>query len=249
MAMTASEMVLAGLSAVVVVAVVGWRGLVRARLRAEVRSRRAALRSRSGTARYFFDRERGRWRPELDAAMAGKLEELDRREAEVGALAAGDPGLGDVASRLGGDYESFGNLVRALSECEAAASGPHPDIDELLPERASSEAVAALRSRWDGLEERRVRLVHRIRDSSPDAWAKLASSATSLGADCMRLTADVTRAWERMFPDRAAARAAEEQAVFEHILDDIARRGRATTRRPDRSRGHVSDAGPYDDQG
>ncbi|MFG1946136.1 hypothetical protein [Nonomuraea sp. NPDC048826] len=241
--MTASEMVLAGLSAVVVVAVVVWRGPAVVRLRAEVRGQRAALRGRSGTAHHFFVREREGWSPEVDGVMAARLEELERREAEVGALAR----PGEAASRLGDDYQVFGELVRAVSAGEAAASMPRADLAELLAAPGQNDLVAGLRDRRDGLEERRARLVQRIREASPDGWAKLVRSATALAADHRRLGADVTRAWERMFPDRAAARAAEEKAVFQHILNDIGRRGRAASRRRDRSGGSVSDPGHYDD--
>ncbi|WP_084958837.1 hypothetical protein [Thermoactinospora rubra] len=291
--MAATEMVLAGLAVGVAAAVVAWRGLARARLLAEARRHRSALQSWSGTARYWFDRERESWSPEPGAAMAAKLEELDRRRSEIVALRPGDPALGEAASRLGRAYESFGALARALSECETAASKPRPDIDDLLavppadpastrrpqpPGRAAKPgkaarssggrcggrgggnppgpaAVARLGARLEELDERRTRLVQRIRDSSPDTWAKLAGSATALAADYKRLSADATRAWELMFPDRAAARAAEDSALFQHILDDIRRRSQASRRaappRPDRTRGRTprEDHIPGEDSG
>jgi hypothetical protein len=242
-AVTTTQMVLAGVSAGVVAVIVVWRLMGEARIRAAARSHLAGLRGRAGTARHLYDWARPGWGEELGEIMAAKLADLDRREAEVQTLSPRDPGLAEAADLLGGEYQSFGVLVKAVAECAEAAPEPRADLDDLLASPAGN--TVPLAGRWRELEERRAAWMRRLRESSPDDWVKVGNIAKALAGDYRRLTQDVGKAWARQFPQRAAAREAEEKAVFRHILGDIKRRGRAAApRRTDRPRAPGDDWSP-----
>ncbi|MEV5414233.1 hypothetical protein AB0K60_36030 [Thermopolyspora sp. NPDC052614] len=236
------------------------RRLVSRRLRLERAYRRSTMRWRADSARKDFERLRARWEPDLAAAMADRMADLDRERERVDGLALDAPDPSADGAALTADYERFGALVTALGEWQSTAAQPRADVRDLLsfepgddpasPRSASRPSsgsrakgprlrppsprtISQLADRLRALDDRGAELIRRIPGTAPADWPSLRDEAVSLAEAYRRLRTDAFHAWERAFPDRAAARADEARKEFDHYLADARRRmGSSPSQRP-----------------
>jgi hypothetical protein len=217
--------------AVAALALVGWnRARRRAAAHRQVRVNDASLRGaarKADIARRAVLSGAPDRSGDLQSVLTAKVAGLDGALADLEGrpLTQPGPGFGRAALALSASYQRLNRLVRLADELNRAAEWYREHLDELLAERddpgpesetapdppASSHLtrLANKRRKLDGI---RPDLVVRmadvdLRDVDDGALDEVERTAKELAEEYRKLSRACRRAWERMFPVRAAERA------------------------------------------
>lgn len=201
------------------------RRLAARRLRDRALARRVDMQWQAGTRRKEFERHRGGWEPDLAAAVADRLADLDRDGDRLAALPLDSPGLAEGCAALADDYERLGALTEALAEWRSAAERPRSDIGDLLGFSAEEAPPAshgpAGRSPRKSAGDPRPKARGRPAPPDPEVLAGLAARLRTLDerdAELTRRVADAPRADVTNLTDEARSLAGAHRRLASDAL-------------------------------
>lgn len=231
---------LVAIVAVLSAALVGWSvARRRAAIRRQTRRNQSSLRrvtSKAKTAREVVATSEFAPGDDVYAIFTAKLAVLDRDLADLEEQPLTEPGFGfgNDASTLATSYDRLLALTKLASSVEGAREWPHEHLDELLAERENpgpeskaapdppaSSHLTRLANKCRKLDDTRPDLVARmadvdVRDTDGVALGEVERIVEELLKEYEQLSQACRRAWNRMFPVRAAERdAAGDQAWAE----------------------------------